>query len=101
MRRLTENDFLWSVKLGAQLRVLSYEQQFEYIYQTEEEPGKRFRKVINCSKGYCVLCKPDTCGKGVFWVIKIDELESQIISGKLILNNIPMNWSELKLQLNR
>lgn len=101
MRRLTDRDFLWSVKLGAQLRVLTYEQPFEYIYQNEESPGMRFRKIIDCGKDQCILCKPDVCGKGVFWVIKIEELENQIRSGKLILNNIPINWNELKLQLNR
>jgi len=97
MRRLTENDFLWSVKLGAQLRVLSYEQDYEYIYAVSSEPGyNRYRKLILCGAGQCVLCLPDVDGKAQFWTIPIKSLEDQISSGNLILNSIPQNWYQLK-----
>lgn len=97
MRRLSENDFLWSIRLGAQLRVLSYEAPFEYKYAISEERDYRiYRKIIDCQKGYCLLCKPDVDGKGIFWQIKITDLENQIQNGNLILNSIPYKWHELK-----
>lgn len=100
MRRLTPNDFLWSVKLGSQLRVLSYEEPFEYVWSVMSEPGnKRYRKVISCQKGKCVLCKPDVDGKALFWVLDISELENQINSQNLLLNKIPADWYDLKIKV--
>ena len=91
MRKLSEEDFLWSVKLRSQLRVLSYETPFEYRYAVTSEPGYRIhRRIIDCKKDYCLLCKPDVDGKGVFWQIKISDLEQQIVDGNLILNSIPV-----------
>jgi hypothetical protein len=90
MRKLSESDFLWSVKMRSQLRVLSYEAPFEYRYAVTEEPGYRiYRRIIDCQPGHCILCKPDVDGKGVFWQVKIMDLEQQITNGNLILNSIP------------
>lgn len=97
MRRLTPNDFLWSIRLGSQLRILSYENDFEYIFAKLDEPGyKTYRKIIPCKAGHCILCKPDIGGKAVFWEVEISQIEEQIKSGALILNSIPQNWYDLK-----
>lgn len=91
-------DFLWSIRLGAQLRVLSYGEPYRYYYgpYNEFEQTSAYVRTIPCGPGQCVLCNPDTNGRSQFWTLPTTELEKQIQDGKLILNGIPKNWERLK-----
>jgi hypothetical protein len=97
MRRLSTDDFVWSIRLGSQLRVLSYEQDYLYEFAYMQN-GMRIlnRRVITCGKGQCVLCRPEIGQESSFWVIDIADLEKQVSVGKLVLNGIPANWHRLK-----
>ena len=122
-----ELDFLWSIRLGASLRVYSIGEPYTYTYhlwskcgQYLTASGKRntapcpascgcflndpvrytFSVVYQCAAHECVIGNPDINGGSKFWVLPIAEVQQQINQGKLLLNNIPTNWSQLKNQAN-
>lgn len=97
MKRLTPADFLWSVKLGAQMRILQYDVPLKFEWSILQD-GMRINKerIISCEKGQCILYYPKTETEPVFWTLPESELENQIKQGSLILNGIPSNWRQLK-----
>jgi len=97
MKRLTTSDFLWSCKLGAQLRVLSYDVPLKFEWTVYEHGYKKEKNtIVNCAKGQCVLYYPKKIDEPVFWTLSEMQLIEQIDNGSLILNGIPSNWHSLK-----
>lgn len=96
-----QHDFLWSIKLGASLRIMSVDKPYTYEYAIYTSTYRQlYTKIIPCAPGQLVLCNPDINGNSKFWTMEKTIVQNQIDTGKLIYNNIPTNWSQLKNQAN-
>lgn len=124
-----ELDFLWSIKLGAALRVYSFNEPYTHTWHTWSKCGRYMRAngtinpepncpsgcpcylnepkryeqklIIPCAPGQMVIGRPDVNGGSQFWARPIAEVQKNIDSGKLLFNNIPTNWSKLKYEANK
>jgi len=97
-----ELDYLWSIRLGACLRIMSVDKPYNYNYAiTDTLRRLEYNKIIPCAPGQLVLCNPDVNGNSKFWTMDKKIVQDQINQGKLIFNTIPSNWSRLKYEANK
>ncbi len=122
-----ELDYLWSIKLGACIRVYSFHKPYTHTWHSWSKCGQYLNTdgainktscpancpcylnreiryphttIYPCAPGQCVIGIPDINGGSKFWTRSIEVLQKQVNDRHLLFNNIPTNWYKLKMEAN-